>query len=303
MIHRMIAYFLPFLPERFVWLFSKKYIAGKDLASAVACIDELKTENIIPTIDVLGESVNSREEADQYLDNYLQAINAVQINRKESSFSLKPTMFGLHWDPEFCYESVHKIVALAASKKSFVRIDMEDSSCTDPELKLFRKLYLEFPAHVGIVLQSYLKRTLDDIDYLNTFSDPEHPVNIRLCKGIYIEPKKIAFRKKQEVRDNFIRSLRRMLEHGFYPALATHDKKLVRPCLELIREFSLTPDQYEFQMLLGVTPRLRKELLKEGHRMRVYVPYGENWFKYATRRLQENPNMVWDILAGIVIPK
>lgn len=303
MFNRLIAFILPYFPERFVWIFSRKYIAGKKLSEAIQCIEKLKEEKILPTVDVLGESISNREEAEQHLERYLHTIDTLVEKKLKGGISVKPTMFGLLWDKEFCYQHIRKITAHAAEKGIFVRIDMEDSGCTTDELELFKKLYAEFPARVGIVLQAYLKRTLSDIEFLKELSIPEHPVNIRLCKGIYIESKKIAYRGTQEIRNNYMLCLEKMLEYKFYPALATHDKKLIYSCIDLIQSHGLNRDQYEFQMLLGVAPRLRKELIEKGHKMRVYVPYGDMWFKYATRRLQENPAMVWDIITGIVVPR
>lgn len=303
MINRLIASILPYFPERFVWIFSKKYIAGKDIDSAIDCITRLHQDDILATVDILGEAVNSPEEAESYLAQYLDAIQILSGYHFGLSMSIKPTMFGLHTHFDTCHANLRQILSLAKEKDLFIRIDMEDSSCTDLELALFEMLYKEFPAHVGIVLQAYLKRSMDDLDRLKRIEIPGYPVNIRLCKGIYIEPRKIAFKSRQDIHDNFIRCLEKMLRLQFYPALATHDKKLIYACLKLIETQKLRHDQYEFQMLLGVTPRLRKELTQHHHRMRVYVPFGNQWFRYATRRLQENPHMVRDIITGIIIPK
>lgn len=299
----MIANILPHFPERFVWIFSKKYIAGKELKEAIRCIEDLHRENIVSTVDVLGESVNSLEEVNYYLAQYLETIQILSEYNFGLSISVKPTMFGLLEDYDYCQNSLRKILMLAREKNLFVRIDMEDSSCTDSELRLFEQLYKEFPGHVGIVLQAYLRRTLADLDRLKKVEIKGHPINIRLCKGIYVESRKIAFKGRQEIRNNFISCFEKMLEYKFYPALATHDKKLICSCLDLIAKYELKPDEYEFQMLLGVTKRLRKKLTQKNHRMRVYVPFGVQWFRYATRRLQENPHMVWDIITGMVVPK
>lgn len=299
----MIANILPHFPQSFVWVFSRKYIAGKKLDEAIQCIEKLHKEKNLSTVDVLGESVTTTEEVEFYKEAYLHTIETLSEYDYGMSVSLKPTMFGLLIDEGLCYSSIRTIISLAASRDLFVRIDMEDSSCTDAEMRLFEKLYQEFPAHVGIVLQAYLKRTLSDLDKLKKVEIADHPINIRLCKGIYIEPKEIAYKRKQEVRDSFTDCLEKMLEYKFYPALATHDKKLINSCLELLKKYSLKSEEYEFQMLLGVTPRLRRKLIASGHKMRVYVPFGSQWFLYATRRLQENPHMVWDIIAGLVLPK
>jgi proline dehydrogenase len=303
MFNRLIARILPFLPEKLVWIFSKKYIAGKVLDDAVRIIQDLEKDNISATIDILGESISEAKEVVIYKQKYLDTIAQLSSQFPEVTYSVKPTMFGLQWNVELCYKNLHEIIKQASEKGLFVRIDMEDSECTSPEIELFKKLYLEFPSSVGLVLQACLKRTMDDISYLNTFSLPDHPVNIRLCKGIYIEPETISYRARQDIRDNYLSCLDKLLDSHFFPAIATHDKKLIQGCLELIRKHDLNPGQYEFQMLLGVTPKLRKYLVDGGHRMRVYVPFGEKWFSYATRRLKENPHMVWDIITGIFISK
>jgi proline dehydrogenase len=166
---------------------------------------------------------------------------------------------------------------------------------------LFGKLYKEFPVNVGIVIQAYLKRSLADLEHLKSISIEAHPVNIRLCKGIYIEPVKIAYKRRNEIRENFVKCFQKLLDYNFYPALATHDKKLIDELLTLIKKHKLDRDSYEFQMLLGVTPHLRRQLVEENHQMRVYVPYGEDWFNYSIRRLQENPRMVQDIIKSLFL--
>lgn len=301
MINRLIAHLLPLFPKKFIWLFSKKYIAGETIADAVRVVKDLNRQSVMSTIDILGESVNSREEVVLYQTKYLHAIKELGNSNLPVTFSVKPTMFGLLWDFDFCYESIRKIMVNASGKNIFIRIDMESSECTDLEFRLYEKLYKEFPAHVGIVLQAYLHRTLNDLEYLKRLSQDSHPINIRLCKGIYIESQKIAFKGRREIRDNFVKCTEVMLKYGFYPALATHDKKLIGSLTELITRFGLSQEQYEFQMLLGVTPLLRQTLVEQGHRMRVYVPYGEQWFDYSIRRLQENPRMVWDIIKSFFI--
>jgi proline dehydrogenase len=303
MINKMISRVVPYLPEQIVWIISKKYIAGKKLSDALSVVQELNARQITATIDVLGESINEKEQATQYMQQYLNTIKKAAENKLNTTFSLKPTMFGLLWDFKFCVQSVRSIVHLAAEHNYFVRIDMEDSSCTDSELRLYEILYKEYPANIGIVIQSYLKRSIYDIEWLSSISRPEHPVNIRLCKGIYIEPEKIAFKKEDEIHRNFTDCLDLLLEKGLFPAIATHHHKLIEKSLELIQKYRKKKDEYEFQMLYGVTPRRRNELVEAGHKMRVYVPYGEQWFEYSSRRIQENPKMVNAIVEGVFIRK
>lgn len=299
----MISRLVPHMPEQLVWIISKKYIAGKTLDDAIRVVKELNAQQILATIDVLGESVNDRDQATKYLQQYLYTIEKAAENNLNTTFSLKPTMFGLLWDFKFCVESVRSIIKLVSKYHFFVRIDMEDSACTDSELRLFEILYKEYPSNVGIVIQSYLKRSYYDMGWLASISQPEHPVNIRLCKGIYNEPEKIAFKRDEEIHTNFMNCLEIMFQKGLYSAIATHHIDLIDKSKELIQKYNKKKDEYEFQMLYGVTPRRRNALVEEGHTMRVYVPYGEQWFEYSSRRIQENPKMVNAIVEGIFIRK
>ena len=302
-INRLIARLLTHMPQKLIWIVSKKYIAGPTLNDAVKLVIELNEKNILSTIDVLGESVDDHDQELAYQQMYLDTISAAKENGLQTTFSLKPTMFGLKTDMDHCYKLVREIIEKASENGYFVRVDMEDSSCTDDELKLFTDLYNEFPAHVGIVLQAYLKRTISDISYLSAISKKKHPVNIRLCKGIYVEPEEIAYRRGKEVNQNFIESLRLIIHEGLYPAIATHHKHLIAASLNMIDEYGLKPQKYEFQMLYGVTPQRGAQIVGAGHRLRIYVPYGEQWFRYSMRRLQENPKMIWDVAKGIILRK
>jgi proline dehydrogenase len=210
-------------------------------------------------------------------------------------------MFGLLLDEEMCYSNIRDIVAKAASLDRFIRIDMEDSQCTDKEIAIYKRLLNEFPTHVGIVIQAYLKRTLNDLKDLAAFDQGRGLINIRLCKGIYNEPAQMAFKDKNEINLNFLADLEFMFQHNICPAIATHDKKLIKGAYDLIEKYKMTPDKFEFQMLYGVTPDLRKSIVDRGYAMRVYVPYGKDWFNYSTRRLKENPRMVTHIIKALFI--
>jgi proline dehydrogenase len=192
-------------------------------------------------------------------------------------------------------------VEKVAGYQNFVRVDMEDSPCTDLELELFRKLKHEFPKNVGLVFQAYMRRTLDDIKNLEDIHSAEVPLNFRLCKGIYVEPVAIAFKKYQEVNQHYLEDLEYMLRTGMYPGIATHDKPLVEGAYKLITDLNIPKSAYEFQMLYGVTPDLRKSIVEKGHKMRVYVPFGKEWFGYSTRRLKENPKMAMLIIKALFI--
>lgn len=301
MIKKLIAALLPYMPKKLVWLFSKRYIAGEKLSDAVRVSKELNSEGIVVTIDLLGEYITRMDEAQEYLKQYLEIIDTVGTSNLKANMSIKPSMFGLLIDTEECYKNVRQIVLKAASYNNFVRIDMEDSSCVDLEITLFRRLKAEFPKNVGLVVQAYMRRTLQDITDLLDVHTIDIPMNYRLCKGIYVEPANIAYKGYQEVRDHYLADLEFMFQNKIYVGIATHDKFLVDGALALIGKYNVPKNLYEFQMLYGVTPELRKSIVNGGHTMRVYVPFGTHWFGYSTRRLKENPNMVWHILKALVV--
>jgi proline dehydrogenase len=301
MIKKLIARILPYMPKKLVWIFSKRYIAGTNLADAIRVSKDLNSQGVMVTIDLLGEYITKMDEAQAYLDQYLEIIDTASQNKIDGNFSIKPSMFGLLLDKEACYKNMRTIVMKAAFYNSFVRIDMEDSQCIDLEIDIYRRLKAEFPKNVGLVVQAYMRRTIDDLKNLMNLHSKEIPISYRLCKGIYIEPAEIAYKGYQEVRDHFLADLEFMLQNGNYPGIATHDKFLVEGAYKMIEKYSTPHNMYEFQMLYGVTPDLRKSIVERGHAMRVYVPFGKHWFGYSTRRLKENPNMVWHILKALVI--
>ncbi|MFN8207742.1 MAG: proline dehydrogenase family protein [Bacteroidales bacterium] len=299
MIKKFIAWLLPYMPKKLVWIFSKRYIAGENLEDAIRISKDLNSQGIRVTIDLLGEFITRLDEAEENKKAYLSIIETVTATGVDGNFSVKPTMFGLLLDKEVCYQNIREIVKKAAEKNTFIRIDMEDSQCVDMEIELLRKLKAEFPAHVGLVVQAYLRRTLSDLQAMMDLHTQQTPLSYRLCKGIYVEPASVAFKGYQEVRDHFVEDLDFMLQKGIYPGIATHDKYLVEEAYKLIEKHKSPKTAYEFQMLYGVTPDLRKSIVEKGHHMRVYVPFGTHWFGYSTRRLKENPNMVWLILKAL----
>lgn len=301
MFNKMIAGMLPYMPKNFVWIFSKRYIAGKKITDAIRVSKELNKQGIMVTIDLLGEFITKIEEAKANRDEYLDIIETIMKEKIDGNFSLKPTMFGLLIDKDVCYQYIRDIVAKAASHDSFVRIDMEDSQCVDLEIELYRKLKAEFPKNVGLVVQAYLKRTLNDLQNMMDLHSKEIPLSYRLCKGIYVEPAEIAYKKYEEINEHFLEDLDFMMKNGIYPGIATHDKPLVDGAYKLIEKYKVPKHMYEFQMLYGVTPDLRHSIVAKGHRMRVYVPFGEKWFAYSTRRLKENPKMAWLIIKAIFV--
>ena len=299
MFNKFIAAVLPYFPKKFIWLFSKSYISGETIDDAMRVSKELNRKKIKVTLDVLGEFIKSLEEAEENKNEYLNLIDVANKEGIDGNFSLKPTSFGLLIDKEVCYKHVREIVEKAASYKGFIRIDMEDSPCTDLEIELFRRLRKEFPANVGLVVQAYLKRTLDDLKALSGLNDETFPLNFRLCKGIYVEPEAISYKKYEEINMHFLEDLEYIFQNKMYVGIATHDKPLVEGAYKLIKKYNVPGNMYEFQMLYGVTPGLRESIVNEGHVMRVYVPYGVKWFGYCTRRLKENPKMASDIIKAI----
>ena len=299
MFNKFIAAILPFFPKKFIWIFSRSYISGETVEDAVRISKDFNSKKIRVTLDVLGEFIKTLEEADNNKREYLNLIDISNKNGIDGNVSLKPTSFGLLLDKEICYNHIREIVAKAASYNGFIRIDMEDSPCTDMEIELFRKLKVEFPGNVGLVLQSYLRRTHRDIENLMDLHNSTYPLNFRLCKGIYVEPEAIAYKKYEEINSHYLEDLEFMLKNKIYAAIATHDKPLIEGAYRLIAKYNVPDNLYEFQMLYGVTPKLRDKIVADGHNMRIYVPFGKQWFGYSTRRLKENPKMASHIIKAI----
>ena len=263
---------------------SARYIAGSTLDDARRVVAALNAGGKLATVDVLGEEVTQETEAAEITAEYVAALEAFEHDDLDANVSIKPTALGLKLGCELCKRNVETVIAAAEPTNRFVRIDMEDSSTTDETLRLFHELRDEGHARVGPVLQAALKRTVADAASLAGAS-------VRLCKGIYIEPAEIAHRDFDDIRRSFVRTLDVLLDGGCYVGIATHDEWLVDRALEAIRERGLQPDAYEFQMLLGVRPALGDRLVAGGHRLRIYVPYGRQWYEYSLRRLQENPKV------------
>ncbi|MDA3930042.1 MAG: proline dehydrogenase family protein [Prolixibacteraceae bacterium] len=302
MFNKIIANSLPLMPKKFVWLFSKRYIAGETIDENIAISKKLNNSGILVTVDLLGEFIHTIDEAEINKNEYLGIVRRFTREKILGNFSIKPTSFGLLIDAEKCYEFVREVIVEAAKQNNFVRIDMEDSTCTSIEIALFERLKTEFPTNVGIVFQSYLKRTFSDIENLVVRTHkPESSLNIRLCKGIYVEPPELAYTNFHEVRHHFLKDLELMFQQGVYVGIATHDQFLVKEAFELINKYKVAKDKYEFQMLYGVTPSLRDSIVADGHKMRIYVPYGKDWFGYCSRRIKENPKMVTDIVKAVFI--
>jgi proline dehydrogenase len=284
LLDRAVVTLLPAVPKRVVRALSSRYIAGSDLEDARRVVAELNAAGRLATVDVLGEEVTQETEAAEITAEYVAALDAFERDHLDANVSIKPTGLGLKLGYDLCKRNVEAVIAAAEPTNRFVRIDMEDSSTTDDTLRLFRELRDEGHGRVGPVLQAALKRTVADAASLAGAS-------VRLCKGIYIEPAEIAYRDFDDVRASFVRTLDVLLDGGCYVGIATHDEWLVDRAEEAIRERGLQPDGYEFQMLLGVRPELGDRIVADGHRLRIYVPYGRQWYEYSLRRLQENPKI------------
>ena len=288
LLDRTIVRLLPAVPKPVVQLFSSRYIAGSTLEDAVRVVKQLNGERKLATIDVLGEEITRESDSRAIAQAYCDVFAAIEREQLDSNVSVKLTALGLDLSYELCRENLESVLREAAKSGNFVRIDMEDSSTTSDTLRLYRELRGRGFDNVGVVLQAYLRRSLDDV---RSLADLEP--NVRLCKGIYVEPPAIAFRDDDAVRANYVRCLDALLDAGAYVGVATHDEWLIGRALE--RVASLSPSAYEFQMLLGVREQRASELVDAGQRLRVYVPFGEHWYQYSLRRLQENPAMAGTI--------
>ncbi len=280
----LVAKTIMYVPGPIVGHFAKRYIAGETMKDAVQVTRELNQKRVMATIDVLGEFIDTKEDALSFKKQCLDILETIARDGLDANLSLKPSQMGLLLDKDFAFENIRHIVARADALGIFVRIDMEDITCTDATLDFFRQLRMEFKGRVGTVLQSYLRRTSHDIEDL-----ADHYLNFRLCKGIYNEPWQAAYKDPEIINSNYVHCLEKLFRHGAYVGIATHDEKLVFEALRLIETYGLKPDAYEFQMLLGVNEAMRDMLVAEGHRMRVYVPFGKSWLPYSRRRLNENP--------------
>jgi proline dehydrogenase len=293
LLDRTIVRLLPAVPKPVVQLFSSRYIAGSTLEDALRVVRPLNGEGKMSTVAVLGEEITQESEARAIAQTYCDVFAAIESRRLDSNVSVKPSALGFDLSYDLCRENLESVLREAAKNGNFVRIDMEDSSTTSDTLRLYRELRGRGFDNVGVVLQAYLRRSLDDVRAL---ADLEP--NVRLCKGIYIEPPSIAFTDYDAVRANYVRCIDALLDAGAYVGVATHDEWLIGQALTRVQR--LEPSDYEFQMLLGVREQRASELVAAGHRLRVYVPFGEHWYQYSLRRLQENPAMAGTIARATV---
>jgi proline dehydrogenase len=290
---RLIVGLLPAVPKPIVGYFSRPYIAGSKIEDAARVVRELRALGAMTTLDILGEHITRTEEADLALDGYLSLLDTVEAQDLGGNVSVKLTMLGMKIQLDDCARRIDRLVSRAREKGIFVRLDMEDSSCTDDTLAIFRDMHAKYP-NVGIVVQAMLRRTLADVEQLAAMK-----ANVRLCKGIYVEPREVAYQDREVIRLSYVASLDVLLRAGCYVGIATHDEHLVVEGLRLVQRHGRTREQYEFQMLLGVDEQLRRILISSGRRLRVYVPFGEKWYAYSVRRLKENPHMAGTIAKAV----
>jgi proline dehydrogenase len=277
---RTIVRLLPAVPRPVVQRLSARYIAGSTIDDAARVVDELNGQGKLATVDVLGEEITNADEAGAIAGQYHDLLARIDDDELDSNISIKLTALGLDLDLGLCRDNLEAVVRDAKERESFVRIDMEDSSTTSRTLGLYRDLRELGYENLGVVVQAYLRRTIDDVEGVD---------NVRLCKGIYVEPPAIAYREFEAVRANYLLVLEKLLAQGSFVGIATHDEYLIVEALRRVR--GLPADRYEFQMLLGVRPDRADALVGAGHRVRIYVPYGTQWYEYSLRRLQENPKI------------
>ncbi len=292
----LIKHGMPLVPKPIVGRVASRYVAGESLDDAVRAIRDLNNEGAMTTVDVLGEEVTERSRAEGAVAEYVRLLDRIEAEGLDANISIKPTLVGLKINEDLCSEMVEILVAHAAGHSNFVRIDMEDHSCTDGTLRVYRNTRVKHE-NVGVVLQAYMRRTISDITDLMPLTP-----NVRICKGIYREPRTIAWKDFDTIRSNFTFAMEKLLEGGCYVGIATHDEHLVWAGMRAVDRLGLHRDQYEFQMLLGVDPELRRIILDAGHRLRVYVPYGRDWYPYSIRRLRENPTVARHVMRAMASP-
>jgi proline dehydrogenase len=293
-IDRAIANSVPLIPRPIVRRISRRYIAGERLEEAVEIIRVLNREGCVATVDVLGESTESENDAVETLDQYKQVLDTLEDQGLDSGISVKLTGLGLDLDEDLCRRNLEEIIEYAAARNRFVRVDMEDSPYTATTLELVLEMH-ERHKNTGAVIQAYMRRSLKDVMRL-----VEAGVSVRLCKGIYDEPREIAYKDFDTVRQNYVLLLEELIKGGVYVGIATHDEYLVWNALRIIHQMEISKDRYEFQMLLGVDKELRRILVNAGHKVRVYVPFGEDWYEYSTRRLKENPKIARYVAEDVI---
>lgn len=264
---------------------ASRFVAGETISTALAAVEQLNAKGISASLDLLGESVSSEAEARDTGRQYLEILDRIEQQKLQANVSVKLTALGQDISDELGLEVVRQVLERAKQYKSFVRLDMESSEYTDRTLDTFeQKLYPDFPENVGVVLQSSLRRTLIDVERANRLK-----CRVRICKGAYLEPATVAFPDKADVDRNYVEAMHRLMEHGNYPGIATHDEVIINEAKRFAKARGIASDRFEFQMLYGVRRDLQEQIVKEGYRIRVYVPFGSQWYPYLMRRLAERP--------------
>ena len=294
-VDRLLAASLPIVPRPVVRRIADRYIAGESLNDAVATVRALNGRGAMATVDVLGEFIRNPGEAELTATEYERALDAIAAEQLEANVSVKLSALGIEIDRDLVDRTLARVFRSAERHGIFVRIDMEHSGLTDQTLEIYRELRATGHDGTGVVIQAYMRRSAGDIAALADLTP-----NVRLVKGIYVEPEEIAFTRMPEINANFMLLLEQLIDQGSYVAIATHDRALVEGALELIERRGLAPDRYEFQMLLGVAGEIGRRLIADGHRLRVYVPYGDAWYAYSVRRLKENPSIAGYVARDVV---
>jgi proline dehydrogenase len=293
-VNHLIVFLLQFLPKRLVKRFAMRYIAGEKLDDAIRIIEFLNSKNMMGTLDVLGENVLTKEESLLAARAGEEVLHSIHENHLDANLSIKLTQFGLKIDEEFCYSNVRRLLEVARRYDNFVRMDMEDSSTTSATLKLYGRLRSEGYENVGVVMQANLRRSEEDVRRLIPLR-----ANVRLCKGAYLEPEAIAFKSRKEIQLNYLKLLEMLFEAECYVGIATHDDFLISGAYQYIRKMNLRRADYEFQMLHGVKIKLRDQMVADGHRLRIYVPFGQHWYAYSIRRFKENPQIARYVMGAL----
>jgi len=294
LVNHLTLSFIQLLPKVLVKPFAMRYIAGERLDDAVRVVKPLNSKNLIATLDVLGENVSTKEESLAAVGICKEILHSIHENHLNSNLSIKLTQFGLKLDEAFCYSNVKQLLEIASRYNNFVRVDMEDSSTTISTLNLYERLRSDGFENLGVVIQANMRRSEEDIRRLIPVK-----ANVRLCKGAYVESETIAFRDKERIRLNYLNLLKMLLESRCYVGIATHDDFLISGAYQYIQKMNLKSADYEFQMLYGVRTKLRDKIVADGHKLRVYVPFGQHWYAYSIRRFKENPQIILYVLHAL----
>ncbi len=286
LVNQLIVSAIQSLPKRLVKRFAMRYIAGEKLDDAIGVVKYLNTKNMMATIDVLGENVSTKDESLLAVGMGKEVLRWMNENHLNANLSIKLTQLGLKIDEVFCLSNARQLLEIARGYNNFLRIDMEDSSTTSATLRLYEKLRSEGYDNVGVVIQANMRRSEEDIRRLIPMR-----ANVRLCKGAYLEPEAISLKSKEEIQFHYLKLLKMLLVGKCYVGIATHDDFLIRSAYQAIQETNLQKTDYEFQMLYGVRTKLRDQIAADGHRLRIYVPFGEHWYNYSIRRFKENPQI------------